>query len=227
MNKISIHSDAADKLVTPVSVGDWTLETFRITEFDKKMFVMRSAFQASPNSYYDSQIQHSFDYVRLMKGNTVWMSNTPMEIGTAMRFMKQAHGKVFVAGLGIGVTLLPVLEKEKVEEVIVCEIDQQVIDIWEKSSVNIDTSKLTIHNCDVHDTEKMLTDEKFDTLWFDIWPSICSDNYPETKELLKKYRKHINYKNDNKFVEFWMRDYIREQYHQEMNDYSYAMGGRL
>ena len=219
MSSISIHSEAAEKFVTPVESGDWTLEKFQLSEQERKSFVMRQMFRETPTKGYDYHIKSNKDYIRLCRGNEVWMSDTPMEMGTCMQFMKQAHGNVFVAGLGIGVTLLPVIENPEVKKIVVAEIDQNVIDIWEKASANIDTSKVEIHNCNCHEPEKFLKKgEKFDTLWFDIWVSICSDNYPETKELYSKYRKYINYKNPKRFVGFWMRDYIKREYLKENND---------
>lgn len=215
-----MHSEASEKFITPVTSGEWTLETFQLSEAERKNFVMRQMFRSTPTKAYDYHIKSNKDYIRLCRGKEVWMSDTPMEMGTCMEFMTSAHGKVFVAGLGIGVTLLPVIENPNVEKIVVAELDQNVIDIWEKASANIDTSKVEIHNFDCHEPEKFLEKgEKFDTLWFDIWVNICADNYPETKELYKKYRKYINYDNENRYVGFWMRDYIKEEYHRDQNGY--------
>lgn len=204
--------DAAQVLKSSIEVENCRLETFSFDEEDLKWIRLRSTISHDPLSSYNYHLKAGKDYIRLTRDGNLWMSNTPAEIGTNSEFIHKAHGHVFIAGLGIGVIILPLLEAPEVKSITVVEIDWRVIEIFNQSSKELDISKLKIIEGDVFNPHKFLNGQKFDSLWFDIWISINSENYPETKELYKLYRKHINYNNKQKYVGFWMRDYIKRGY---------------
>ena len=47
---------------------------------------------------------------------------------------------------------------------------------------------------------------KFDTIYFDIWTNIGGDNYPQMKELHRKFRKYLNKNDINKWMSSWRYD---------------------
>jgi 16S rRNA A1518/A1519 N6-dimethyltransferase RsmA/KsgA/DIM1 with predicted DNA glycosylase/AP lyase activity len=90
------------------------------------------------------------------------MSNTPMEHRTNREVIRKANGHVFIAGLGIGMILLPIQEKENVSSIIVLEKFQAVIDIVAPQLPLND--KVTIIKGDVFDYQ-FPNGTKFDTIY--------------------------------------------------------------
>ena len=127
------------------------------------------------------------EYIRLLVNGELMMSNTPMEKRTSAEFVSNAEGDVLICGLGIGLVILPLLESEKVKSITVVEKYQDVIDIVLPQIKGYDTeNKLTVV-CE--DCFKFKTDNRFDTVFIDIWANINSDIYKEEmKPLKRKYR---------------------------------------
>ena len=61
------------------------------------------------------------EYVRLLINGQCAMSNTPMEKFTNQSILRNAHGKVLIGGLGIGLTLLPIADKTNVSDILVAK----------------------------------------------------------------------------------------------------------
>jgi hypothetical protein len=101
-------------------------------------------------------------YIKLTDGSNVIMSNTPMEHRTNREVIRKANGHVFIAGLGIGMILLPIQEKENVSSIIVLEKFQAVIDIVAPQLPLND--KVTIIKGDVFDYQ-FPNGTKFDTIY--------------------------------------------------------------
>ncbi|MCV5648158.1 hypothetical protein OFN55_36090, partial [Escherichia coli] len=68
-------------------------------------------------------------YRRLSNGWDVVMSNTPMEIRTCQDFIERATGRVLINGLGLGMVLHAILQKDDVTHVTVIEKEQDVINL--------------------------------------------------------------------------------------------------
>jgi hypothetical protein len=134
------------------------------------------------------------DYVRLRSKFGCMMSNTPMEQRTNRDFVRNANGNVFIAGLGIGLIVLPVQEKENVKSIIILEKYPEVIELVGKQLPLND--KVKIIQGDVFEYE-FQKGTKFDTIYFDIWDYVNSDVYKEMVLLKKKYRKYKRFKTEN------------------------------
>jgi len=130
------------------------------------------------------------EYVRLVKKggmSGVIMSNTPMEKRTNREIVGRSNGNVLIAGLGIGLILLPIQEKENVTSITVLEKYQDVINlVATQLPLN---EKVNIIQGDVFDYQ-FPRGTKFDTIYFDVWSYINSDIYQEMRELKKLYRKY-------------------------------------
>ena len=105
----------------------------------------------------------------LIDGQT-WMSLTPMEIESHYLPIFYAHGRVGVAGLGLGYYVQRILEKEEVEEIVVYELNQDVIDFYYQNFG--EHEKLTIICQDV----LAVNNEEFDFFYCDIYPGQMDTN---------------------------------------------------
>lgn len=142
------------------------------------------------------------DYVRLMGHGECVMSDTPMEKRTNQWFIQNAHGDVFIAGLGIGLIVLPIQEKEEVKSITILEKNKEVIEMVGKQlPLN---EKVKIVEGDVFDYA-FPKGTKFDCLYFDIWNYVNSDVYEEMKKLKRKYTKYKKKlaENPNAFMKCW------------------------
>ena len=107
----------------------------------------------------------------------IWMRLTPLEIEGAHFSIKRAHGKVGVVGLGLGYTVWEMAKKESVSQVIVYEISQEVIDLYNKNFG--DNPKIKIIKGDAYTAEK----DKFDFFYADIY------EYKLTSQVVDDYEK--------------------------------------
>lgn len=130
------------------------------------------------------------EYIKLDINGVLMMSNTAMEKRTSADFVINAEGDVFICGLGIGLVIMPLLEKEGVKTITVVEKYQDVIDIVLPQIKGYDKeNKLNVICADCFE---YIPDKKYDTIFIDIWAYINSDIYKEEMLPLKrKYRKYL------------------------------------
>lgn len=137
-------------------------------------------------------------YMRLRdKENRLYgcvMSDTPMEQRTNTKFIEKANGDILIGGLGIGMVLIPLIEKPEVKSITVIEKYQEIIDIV-GSQIDF-KGKVTIINDDVFKA-KTPRGAKYDIIYFDIWNYINSDIYEEMKQLKAKYKSKLRKKSEN------------------------------
>ena len=57
-------------------------------------------------------------------------------------------------------------------------------------------------------------EEKYDTMYFDIWPTICMDNLEEIKMLHYRWRSHK--KTKLAWMDSWMADRLRDMRRREL-----------
>ena len=146
-------------------------------------------------------------YAVLTDDRDIIMSDTYLERSTNNEVCQQANGNVLIAGLGIGLILTRILPKPEVTTVTVIEKSQAIIDLVAAHHAH---PKLQVLLGDVFEYE---APQRYDTIYFDIWPNISGDNYEATKDLHKRYRKWLNRKNPRAYMNSWVRDYIKKQYH--------------
>jgi len=169
-------------------IGKFKLEKFTITNND-----IRAMLDGIPRG----------NYVRLRDNWDVIMSDTPMEKRSNSSFVLNAHGDVFIAGLGIGLIVLAIQDKEEIKSITIIEKYSEIIELVGKQlSLN---EKVKIIQGDVFEYE-FPKGTKFDTIYFDIWNYVNSDIYEKEMKLLKKkYRKYkrSSKENPNVFVKCW------------------------
>ena len=152
-------------------------------------------------------------FVRLTVNGKLMMSDTTMERISNLDFINNAKGRVMIAGLGIGLILEAILNKEEVSEVVVIEKYQDVIDLVEPIYQH---PKLKIICADIFEHE-MPTSEKFDVIYFDIWADISTSNLVEMKKLHNKYK--VNKRSKDSFMDSWLRDFLKQRLKEEDGNY--------
>lgn len=105
----------------------------------------------------------------------VWMSLTPMEVGTLRQHHKRCKGKVLIGGLGLGYSALRVLQSKKVTHVTVVERSAELVkligpqlkrqfgdrvslitgDVWRHLGVNREARTAYVRD--------------YDSLFLDVW----------------------------------------------------------
>ena len=112
-----------------------------------------------------------------------WMSDEYYEYISNAEIIERAHGDVLIAGLGLGLILLPMFEDDKVETITVLENNHNVIDLVFPMITQADThSKLDV----IYHDANILPDGEYDTIFLDV-----QNNESEKKqsdELKEKYR---------------------------------------
>lgn len=170
--------------------------------------ILKYDFKEKDNPLYnlrhirDGNYEHRMydgTYVKLIINGKLMMSDTAMERITNIDFIDNAKGRVLIAGLGVGLILQAILDKENVSEVVVVEKYQDVIDLV---ASRFNHPKLKIVCADIFEYELPKT-EKFDTIYFDIWADINEDNLKEMKTLHAKFRKNKTSKES--YMDSWYK----------------------
>jgi len=118
------------------------------------------------------------------------MSDAEFEKMTNREFVNVARGNVLIAGLGIGMIVIPLLKDKGVKKITIVEKEKDVIDlIFSKVKKHDKSNKLEVIHSDIFELE-LPKEQKFDVIYFDIWDNVCGDNYQQMKDLKKKFRKN-------------------------------------
>lgn len=142
-------------------------------------------------------------FARLFVGKELVMTDTDMERSSNAELIRRARGNVLIAGLGLGMILVPLLKKEEVNTILVIEKQKDVIDLVAPSFQEaIDDERLHIFHEDIF---KWTPPEEweFNTIYFDIWPEISGDNYAEMCRLQTAFRFSLA---SGGWVESWLRE---------------------
>ena len=117
------------------------------------------------------------------------MSNHESETITNQKFIDSAKGDVLIFGLGLGLIIFPLLKEIGINKITIIELDKGLIDMVSPIIRFQDpVRKVKIINADSFSWE---TQEKFDTIYFDIWETIDEKAYIEMEILEKRYQKNL------------------------------------
>jgi len=173
--------------------GDWEVEEIVVKEREfSQLISMMQTGRSVPGGTYK----------RLIRGNVTVMSNTPDEIRDFMGFYYEAKGSVLIHGLGIGVLVEALIQKEEVTDITIIENSPDVIKLSGPTYFN--NPKVTIIQADCFSWESP-KGKRYNAVWHDIWDNICSDNIEEMKILHRKYGRKADYQ------ESWCRDLCEKQ----------------
>lgn len=174
-----------DVIVLEGVSGPWRIQAFRVSEQESEMTLARAKITGAINEFVPTG-----NYKRLVREETVVMSNTPMEIRTNRAFIHRAKGKVLINGLGLGMVLSAILEKPEIESVTVVEASEDVIKLVGPSFCD-DSRVRIVHACAFEYQPEQGT--FFDAVWHDIWDEISDENLPEMHKLHRKYGQRANW----------------------------------
>jgi spermidine synthase len=124
-------------------------------------------------------------YAVLKLNGETMMSDTRMERLTNQQVLAHAHGRVLIVGLGLGMILHPIVAKAGVTKVVVVEKSQDVIKLIAPSL----PPSVELVCADIFEWKPPT--EKWDTIYFDIWPSVSEVNLPEMATLHRKFRPRL------------------------------------
>lgn len=161
-------------------LGLWAVSNFTISEFYSEL--LRATW---PKNERGREIPPG-NYVRLLHRKPdekviCYMSNTPAEIRDHENFINMATGDILINGLGLGMCVQALLEKDSVKSITVIEKEPDVIALVGPS---ITDPRVTIINADAFEFEPT---EIYDYVWHDIWPDIHMNNLWDMERLYKKY----------------------------------------
>lgn len=116
--------------------------------------------------------KYAFDYplVKLVEDGHTWMSDSQLEVESAIGAISAARGNVLIGGLGIGLLPTFIMKKKSVNRIDIVELYQEVIDLV---FPYIKTPKMNIINDDIfHYLD--ITPNMYDFIHIDIWGSITA-----------------------------------------------------
>jgi len=149
-------------------------------------------------------------YAQLYVRGAMVMSDTQMERRSNLGLVWNAQGRVLIAGLGLGMVLLPVAAKPEVESITVIERSQDVIDLVTphiRRALGDNSSKLGVLQGDIFKW-KPKPNSKWDTVYFDIWTDICVDSLKEMAHLHRRFGKR---KSREGWMASWMHDELKDR----------------
>lgn len=136
-------------------------------------------------------------------GHEIMMSDTPAEIQDHLEVIQKirdAGGRVLIAGLGLGMVLKAALTVPDVEHVDVVEIDPDIIHLVGPYYTH--DPRVTIHHGDIFQIQ-FPVDAHWEVAWFDIWDSINPVYLEDMKLLTRKFAKKVDWSG------CWSRDEIQ------------------
>jgi len=197
------------QVIPPSTNGNARIEHYTITEEEANFAQMRAAITARRDEYVESG-----DYVLLKINGATVMSDTIMERNSNLGFLWHVNGDVLVAGLGIGLILVPALRNKEIRSVTVIEKSRDVIQLVEPplrkylNKHGIPESLLRIVEADIFKW-KPPKGKKWDVIYFDIWADICTDNLEEISKLKRKFARRLNRSNPKCRMSAWKENDLR------------------
>jgi len=147
-----------------------------------------------------------FQSIGSVSQSKAMMTLSPNEIFTMQKPIENAHGKVLMLGCGLGYFAYMASLKENVESVVIVEINQDVIDLFEQHILPQFETKDKIHiiKADALEFLDTLNDGEYDYCFADIW--LGADEfqlYMTVKEKCKRFRKMK--------TDYWIEDAFVKQ----------------
>jgi len=136
----------------------------KVNEIGKYKIIKRDGLKGIIDGYlYEKEGEIKTEIPELIGKDRIWMRISPKEIQGSYEFIKIAKGRVGIAGLGLGYTVQELSKKDEVQEIIVYEISQDVIDLYNSNFKNNEKIKI------IHSDAFKATVETFDFFFSDIY----------------------------------------------------------
>ena len=188
-------------------LGIATLRSFSISNEESKFYNLKSLLNG--NGGFDCVT--AGQYVKLSVNNILMMSDTDMEKRTNYEFISNAKGDVMIAGLGIGLILHNLEKKVKtgeVKSITVYEKYQDVIDLITPYYKHL---PITV-KCEDILNYLPPKEEMYNTIYFDIWPTINTDNLKDIRILHNRWKFH---KRQDGWMDSWVKQKLQNMKREE------------
>jgi len=172
-----------------------------------KSTLQNMQFRDIINGRRESIYQELGSIVQLLnESGEVMMADTEMERRTNRPFLRNANGDVLIAGLGLGMIIMAIQDNDNIDSITIIEIEQEIIDLV---AVQLPLNDKVIIIRDDILTWKPQNGIKFDTIYFDIWNTVCGDNYEDMKLLNRRFGRRLNRDNSNCWMSSWRYDEVK------------------
>jgi len=180
------------ELVPEGKSGDVRIEHFEVSKEDSTFTSIRAMVNGR------DEFVEPGKYARLYVGNALMMSDTRMEKRSNTGVVLNATGHVLIAGLGLGMITHPIAAKKEVKSITVVEKSPDVIKLVGPSL----HKKVKVVEGDIFSWAPA-KGTKFDTIYFDIWANITTDNLDDMAKLNRRFAR---FKAPGAWVHSWQRE---------------------
>jgi len=204
-------------ILKPGKAGNADISFYRVTETGAAVHTMSQAASGRPEMAIKPGI-----YSMLKVDGELMMTDTPHEIRTNLDLIENARGDVLIAGLGLGMVLVPLLLNRKVKSVTVIEKSKGVIKLvkpriqkWRdhQGIIGAKPAPLYIINADIFEWDP--GELSWDTIYFDIWPTIGMKNLEGGNKLKRKFKKNLR---NRGWMAVWVEKEIRAYNRQDARE---------
>ena len=192
-------------VLEPGEVGEAKLDFFEVTEKGRELYRMRDLYNGTDEAEGMELGMHA----RLCVDGVLMMTDTEMEKRTNDRFINKARGDVMIAGLGMGVILYPLMDKPEVRHVTVFEKSHDVCELIAPMLRRTLPREGVLNIIPMDIFEMKPSGVAWDSIYFDIWPTISEDNWPEMQELHEKFAPYLR---KGGYIESWRQEDCGERH---------------
>jgi spermidine synthase len=147
-------------------------------------------------------------YARLYIRDELVMSDTWFERASNWQVVTHARGRILIGGLGLGMLLPPLLEAERVTHVTVVEVERDVLDLVQPAFAGqVAAGRLDLVHGDIR-RWRPPRGVRYDTIYFDIWPTLSTANLPEMAALQRRFRYRLA---PNGWLGSWQYAHLRRE----------------
>ncbi len=190
-------------------VGEWSIQRYTVNAEDRelKTYNLRASFTPG------GRLMRPGSYTRLVRGEALWMSDTPQEITDHILLFNRAErgGRVLMHGLGLGMSTEAVIRTKGVTSVDVVELHSEVIALVEPHLAALADAhgvELHIHEGDAY-TFTFERGRHWEIVWHDIWPDINTNNLVGLGKLKRRYGRRADWQQG------WVESLLRTQQRRE------------
>ena len=185
-------------------MGTAKVEYFTISEAEASFASLKAMYDRNP---LDRHL-YAGDFVKLHVDGEMMFSDAGGERYSNREIVWNSHGKVLIAGLGLGMILTKIASKPDVKYITVVEKSRDVIGLVEshiRKYLGNDSAKLEVVESDIFD---FVPCHKYNTIFFDIWGNYSGDTYEQTKKLHRRFSKYLD-RSNSPYMDSWMRWHMR------------------
>ena len=167
------ETKCGDLLLTYATYEKGEIFQYDMPDFDKSIVVPKVGF-------FDGTVK----FPTIYEGEMPWMSVCPSETSTIDPFINKAFGKVLVLGLGLGYFPFRIAESDKVEKIVIVEINQGIIDLFTDNIFPFfpHKEKFEFVHADALKYLEGVNNSDFDYCFADIWEGVA-DGLPLYKKI--------------------------------------------